>query len=538
VRAGPVYLLLLCLAVPAAAAPSADAEWYRLEAGGVLAYTDDVPDRAADLLSELVRFRLLLARALPGGPAEDGRPVVAYLFRDAGSFREYAPVARGESSAAAGFFMPRREGAFIAVRLGSASGARTVRHELVHQHLFRLLGGAPPWLDEGLAEYLSVARFDGGRAILGEPVASHVDLLRAEGWFPLERVLGPRRFEAAHQASGQAHRLYAQSWAIVHCLRTGGTEARSLLDRQLGELAERGPLATGLLELAGDQAAALERRLQAHLAREELPVERLVAPAAPRVRIDRRRLPLAERHAALGELLLAIGPERRESAREHFEAARRARRSLARAWRGLGLGHELEGRVREARPLFEEAARLDPGDPEVLLSLGRNLLGLGAPDFDADRVPPEDAARARRVLRRAVELDPERAESLAALGTAGLMVTTDADGETGAALEVAHELLPHRSDVAYHLLVWHLRRDELDEARRLLDEAVLPREEAGSELAVRALNVVTLGTLERAERLRRLGRTQEAVRLLERRLADGVHASMHRQVARALAALR
>ena len=67
---------------------------------------------------------------------------------------------------------------------------------------------------------------------------------------------------------------------------------------------------------------------------------------------------------------------------------------------------------------------------------------------------------------------------------------------------------------------------------------MLPRAAAGSELAVRALNAVTLSTLERARELAEAGRREEARGLLDARREAGVHESLRPQVLRLLRELR
>ena len=529
-------LLWLGLTLPAAALPSPSAEWYLLESRGLVALTDGDPDRAEALIGELLAFRVALEAALPPGPDADGRPLRLFLFRDAGTFRSYKPMARGRVSEAAGFFLPRREGAFVAMGLSSRSSLRIVRHELVHFAMFRLAGGAPPWLDEGLAEYLAAGREESGGLILGEPIPQHRQELARSGLLPMEKLVRMPVFEAAHSGGGQAPRLYAEAWGLVHWLRTGGEEPRSLFDRALDELRRRGPEARDLIELGGFEKRELDGLVRAHLARAPLPSERVAVPRTQRPVLTRRRVSRDVALSSLGELLFAVG--RHAEAEAHHEAARSRRDTLARAWRGLGLLREAAGHPQEARPFLERAAELAPKDPEVLLSLGRNLVGVTAPDFDADRVPRRDVLRGREVLRAAVGLAPNRAESLAALGIAGLMAEKGADSETGAALEIAHEVMPHRTDVAYHLMLWHLRRDELEKALVLLDEVVLPREEEGSELAVRATNIATAACIDRARELRRSGAREEAERLLERRLAAGVHEALRSRVLRELRASR
>ena len=519
---------LLTRAVSAHALPEEGRRWYRLDATGVTAYTDGDPDRAEAVVRELLRFRSALEAALPGGPPPDGRPLVIHLFESEGAFRAHAPIVEGRVSGAAGFFLPRRDGTFAALKLSSLAGTRVVKHELVHHRVHRLAPAAPPWLDEGLAEYFASARLADGQLVLGDPIPDHLGRLRGAPALPVDRIVRAPAFLSAHSGNEQAKRLYAQSWALVHWLRTGGAEPRVLFERQLGELERRGERAADLVELSGLEPAVLWSRVAAHLSREVLPSERLEVPEPPGLALERRRLDRGETLAAIGELLLAVG--RTEEAGEHFEAARRARSSWGRAWRGLALAREAAGDAEGARAFHEAAVERAPRDPEVLLSLGRNLLGTTGRDFDPDRVPLADARRARELLRRAVELAPDRAESLAALGLAGLMTTDDADPETGAALEIALEHLPHRGDVAYHLLLWHLRRGQLEKALRLLEESVLPREEPESVVAVRALNAVTLATVEKAQALAAEGRRAEARALLEARRDAGLHESMRPQV--------
>lgn len=529
-------LMGLGLALSAVGLPASHAEWYLLESRGLVALTDGNPDQAEALLTDLLAFRTGLAASLPEGPDADGRPLQVYLFRDRRSFEAYKPVVNGRVSGAAGFFLPRREGAFVAMELSSPSSLRIVRHELVHHELHRRFGPTPPWLDEGLAEYLSVARLGKGELILGDPIGEHRERLAGTGGLPAEKLVRVARFESAHSGGEQARRLYAESWSLVHWLRTGGVEPRALFDRLLDELELRGPEARDLVELGGFEPGALDRNVATHFRLDPLPQERVRVPMSDLPALTRRRVNRAVALAWLGELLHAEG--RHADAAEHHDAARSRRDTLARAWRGLGLVHEAEGRAKEARPFLERAAELAPEDPEILLSLGRNLLGVTARDFDADRVPRADAERGRQVLRAAVSLASDRAESLAALGLAGLMVEKGADAETGAALEVAREVLPHRTDIAYHLMLWHLRRRELEKALALLDGCVLQREPEGSELAIRASNIATGACIQRARELRREGENEEAARLLESRLAAGVHEALRPQVLKELQASR
>ncbi|MCB9897139.1 MAG: DUF1570 domain-containing protein [Planctomycetes bacterium] len=141
---------------------------------------------------------------------------------------------------------------------------RTVRHEGMHQYLHRALPVTPPWFDEGLGEYVETARLVRGTMEPGDPLPAHVALLtdRDTKWTPLPELV--RMSQPAFMTEAGLH--YAESWALVHWMLHGGSEARASFD------AYKDALARGLDRLsAADEAfgpggpEGLEAKVRAHL---------------------------------------------------------------------------------------------------------------------------------------------------------------------------------------------------------------------------------------------------------------------------------
>ena len=120
----------------------------------------------------------------------------------------------------------------------SSRTRRILQHELVHRFMRHHVPGAPLWLHEGMAEYLSTTKLEGKLAILGDPipdwrVATFVGL--GEGTLEGVPVLLAADFPsvrelmtaAARPSDAKKNRLfYAGSWELVHLLN-GSREYQS-----------------------------------------------------------------------------------------------------------------------------------------------------------------------------------------------------------------------------------------------------------------------------------------------------------------------
>jgi hypothetical protein len=162
--------------------------------------------------------------------------------------RDYESIAPRGSGA---FFRARKAGdadatPTIVMSGGLGPKARlTLQHELTHHFVRQILGDAPPWLNEGMAQYYSTLRVEDGKAILGAPLP---DLAFTTGgrWGTEQKnvwtvarvpvgavpsvaqllVTGPAAFyhnEGGTSLEASRRRLvnYAGAWALVHMLTNG-----------------------------------------------------------------------------------------------------------------------------------------------------------------------------------------------------------------------------------------------------------------------------------------------------------------------------
>ena len=123
-----------------------------------------------------------------------------------------------------------------------------------------------------------------------------------------------------------------------------------------------------------------------------------------------RKAAATRAEALLGAGRAALAQERAQSARKHFERARKPGRGTPSApWieNGLAVAATLEEDYAEAEAAFAEALRLAPGDPRISANFVRMLLGAGRTE-EAARLHAEHSSshwvdNDHRALRRLIE---------------------------------------------------------------------------------------------------------------------------------------
>lgn len=152
-----------------------------------------------------------------------------YLFRGEAGYLRYGEELFGEKPTnSAGLYVPSLRQLLIWNLPNRESMMRTVRHEGFHQYLHSIMPDAPRWFDEGHAEYYETAEYASGRWKIGLVRADHLETLREKGTRlpPLAKFLG----YGYDEFYGKPDVNYAYAWALVHFLRHGPREYRTLLD--------------------------------------------------------------------------------------------------------------------------------------------------------------------------------------------------------------------------------------------------------------------------------------------------------------------
>lgn len=451
--------------------------WVEVESDHFVVKTDASEAAAERAVRELETMRMAQLGAWDGAFDPPGRLEVVVL-RNRTELREllggldrdvlgyYASI--GRPRVVTGLMLePERDGLAPPAHLwlewkalAEAAESEVLRHELAHHLVGQILLRQPPWLGEGLAQYLAATRLGTWQ---GRPAAA-VGLASRDIWAK-GRVPAGVLFAWRPGVPG-AH-LYAASWLLVHWLVNRRSAAFAGYQQRLARAedpaaawkaafpdldpADKAAMASLDRELdAYSHSAtntplrvvlpAVEQRLrprpmpppEVHALRAELFLRSLLPPeeAEPRVdaeiaaslREDPSGLPLAlllgsagrrAKALALGRsgaasrpddwrawALLAAGAEGREDlAAERLASLRRAAALLpddAWALNDIAWGLVQAGAAGEALPLAARAARLAPGGPAVLDTWAAVLADVG-------RCPEALLAQ-----RRAVDLIGER----------------------------------------------------------------------------------------------------------------------------------
>jgi tetratricopeptide (TPR) repeat protein len=224
-------ILLASIALLASSFP-AHAEWYEASSKHFVVYTDDTPDAAKKITTQLEQFdkAMRLLRRVPDSKRGPAARISIFVVDD----RDEVQKLYGSSGASvAGFMDPRASGSvgFVPKRSEGDLDARTVlHHEYAHFFMFNDWPTAvfPPWFTEGFAEFHATARYDKEGAILFGAVPAYRKYTVGEmNLLPLRQLL---RIDPGKLDNYQRDALYSRGWLMLHYLSFDPARRKQLAD--------------------------------------------------------------------------------------------------------------------------------------------------------------------------------------------------------------------------------------------------------------------------------------------------------------------
>jgi len=484
-RAARQFAGAVCLMFAAFALPSAHAQqhqqqqsrgWRRVRSENfvVVSNTGDWDARRA--IARLEELRAVFSRLSTGGGFDVSIPITVVLFQSDADYEFFKPIYDGHlRSDASGYFQPGADVNYITFSLDLARGRDTISvltHEYVHALVRNNYAGAPLWFNEGLAQYYSESELspDRKRINFGQRLDFRLAALaRPDELLPLKTLLSVDLSSPHYHEPEKRAVFYAQSWALIHYLSGDASGARQAQLARYLELASAGTsIEESFRQAFKIDFGQMESELRAYVrsTRYASRNESFSEPLSFKVKAESRALTAAEAEATLGDLLLHT--DRPADAEEYFARALRADANLAAAHSSLGLLRLKQDRLSEAREHLQLATQ---GDPQNHLAHFYYADVLRREGLESEKTVPGYAATTRLIraeLKRVLELAPNFLEAYALLGLVDLERSPQVD-ETFALLRHAATLAPKRLEFNLLLARLHLRREEFDRARHILE---------------------------------------------------------------------
>ena len=489
--------ILIAMFITGSLAPDALAagKWTRLRTAHFLLIGDASEREIRQVAQRIEDFREALIRTLPNAAVVSPVPIVVMVFDTDRSFDPFKPKFKGKTVQVAGYFTAGEDVNYVALALEAGEPAyRTVFHEYTHFVLNNTAPSFPLWFAEGLAEfYETFEQQDGGKGVvIGRPSSEQILALRGQAFLPLEELVAVDPSSPIYNEEGRRRGIfYAESWALVHYLAQGKRAPE--LGAYMSRLDEGMPPPEAFRAAFRDPAT-LERELREYVRHFLFPVRRwqFNQKLGGTTTEVAESMPEPEAQAYLADLLAHM--DRTEDARARLESILKSDPRAARAYAGLGWIELRAKRVDEAVALFERGAALAPDDAPIQTALGRSLVDRLQQKGAAAGADTETIDKARRVLSHAIDLDPNAANAMAALGFVEFAAGANLD-RSRSLFERAIRLAPARENYRLMLAQVQIRQRDYPAAQAQL--GALAARGSTSEVKGEARNL--LSRLARAQ---------------------------------------
>jgi len=414
---------------------------------------------------KLEQFREVFTKLFPNMRFNTPVPTTVVVFKSDESYAPFKPAAN-----TAGYFQPGEDVNYITLTtdLQTLDPFNVIFHEYTHLLVNNTFKNAPVWFNEGLAEYYSTFSItDDQKVGLGLPIGNHVHLLRENKMLPL-RTLFEVDHKSPHYNEGKKQSIfYAQSWALMHYLIIGREGKLDKLATFLGLRDEGVPVEKAFPQAFGTTFEEMEKDLREYIKQNRY--NYIKGHFEQKIELDTsaeaKPLTEAESQAYLGDLLLH---SQRADCEKYIQKALKLDPNLAMAHASLGMLRFYEGKADEARASLERAVAASSQNYLTHYYYAFTLSRQRPEDTQAS-YSPDELAKIRLHLKRAIELRPDFPESYSLLAFVSLVSGKDVDESIEAMKRVLTES-PGRADFTFMLAQLYMRKNDFKTARPLLEQ--------------------------------------------------------------------
>ena len=463
-----VTLLAASLAANAST-PIDERDWIEVRSDNFKIYSVLGEERSTELLRHLEVMRKSLGDSSEQPTWQAGVPTVIVAVDN---HDDYAAIGAPANSAGF-FFSDLRENAIVIDDSDVASGIQIILHEYAH-YLNKQSGRIryPRWYEEGNAEYLSHSRLHEQAFEYAMTPRQHVATLHFTQWLPYSDVLETGNTATLDQIEGAV--FYAQSWLLVHYLRSRDSSERGIHDKLsiYTTAISKGRSHVEAFELAFaiDVEELEQELLQYYLDRQFSSRQVPADTALPGFRTRVRELSRSEAQLVLAKMALRF--ENIDQAETWFDAVLADQDLRAHAEAGLGRVLGFRGETEAANKRFDNAIHLMAWDFVIWMDYAQYWAQriAFAPDYTTRE---KYAAELLHALESALTINEATPELNSLMGYAHI-----AKGDRGGIaeaigyLEAAADAAPH--DQASRLLLAnaYIYEGRLTEARDVAESVL------------------------------------------------------------------
>lgn len=342
--------------------------WKEVRSAHFLVVGNEAEGKLRRIAAHFEQVRTLFERVIPRPAEEGGPPLLVLVARDAQTLQTLVPAtvaANGNANNVGGVFYWRPTMELVVVRSDSdlESSLQIVNHEYFH-HLVRRAGlRLPLWINEGLADFWSTAKFKDESTEVGRVLSHRLSSLREARRIPFETLMRVDGLSPEYRRPGLKSLLYGEAWAIVHYSMLGDEsgERTKQLSRYLTAVTQ-GEESLAAARAAFGDLETLERRVDGY-ARRKLFKFATSAAVAPPPEASLATRPLAEAEAAATIALAQLHVDRPSTAEPQLRQALAGAADLPATRTAAGLAALLRGQLDEAAREFELAATIPGAGP-------------------------------------------------------------------------------------------------------------------------------------------------------------------------------
>lgn len=474
-----IAALASCIALFAATALGAKHEtWVEVRSPHFVIVCNAGEKQARKTAVQFEQIRTLFRQVITIAAKSPSPVITIFAVKDEGSLRELLPEywVKGHAHPA-GIFFSRLNQFYAAIQLDAPGDNpyETLYHEYYHSLTLPYFPGLPVWLAEGLADFFGNTSISDKDAQLGQASAGWIEQLRENRLIPLDVLFAVDHSSPYYNEQNKTSEFYAESWALTHYFMIGDNGAhRQLLGNYLAALGQGATQQEAAAKAFGD-LKDLQRILEKYIGNYQF--YQLTSPAPPKIsdtELQERLLSDAEVDANLGGFAAVRGHI--QEAKPLLEEAVRLDPKLALAHQNLALAEFFEGQPSEALSSVSQAIALDPKNGltrylRAYLTVMGGGRALREPQLEED-------------LRQSIAANPEFASPY---GLLAVVLSSDEESlpEALSYAQKAISLEPGTAGYQIDLAQVLMRMHRYDEARiamlRARAAAIAPQERAQAD---------------------------------------------------------